>query len=390
MFNQILKNDYIKQCDSSTFTVLFDYYNPNKIVNFIHALISYPEWKTDTDIFQYVIKLEQLKYDSKTYFLFDASTEGFSPSEVPFFEMLYYNCKKYNVPAEKVLFISSNMLDHKNIQIFNKKNKIKNSIRVFNFLSFKKMILDLVEDDISKEINPEKMFNYFQARAKKEYNEKYFLSLSRVNRPHRIMATYLLSNSGFASHGHISHDTVKTHELKYVSRNYDLDRTSLDAWANNLPLTVDTYDFETNHALTINSHLHHSTLFQIINETLADSVKNTSLFYSEKTFRTIAHMQPFVIFGQQHCNKKLEDFGFKLYYKLFDYSFDDVADEKLRYIKLLETISDVVSQLNNMSKDEQLKWRFKCKEILVHNFKTLTDLSTDEDKFKTLYKQLLR
>ena len=388
MFNQILKNDYIRQCDSSTFTVLFDQYNPNNRINFIHALISYPEWKNDTDIFQYVIKLEQLRHDPKTYFLFDASTEGFSPLDVPFFELLYYNCKKYDISPEKVLFVSSNMLDHRNIQTFNKKHKIKTSIQVFNFLSFKKMIFDLVEDEISQDINPEKMFNYFYSKSIKQYTGKYFLSLSRVNRPHRIMSTYLLSQTEFANQGYISHDVAKPHELKYVSKHYNIDRSNLDNWAKRLPLIADTKDFETNHALTINSHLHNSTLFQIINETLADSVHNTSLFYSEKTFRTIAHMQPFIIFGQQYCNKRLEDYGFKLYHNLFDYSFDNIANEKDRYISMLETVSNTVQKLNSLSKKDQLNWRFKNKEILIHNFKTLTDLSVDESIFKKLYRRL--
>ena len=384
----IQNNNYIQACDSSTFTVLFDTYKIDNNIKFIHGLLKYSEWTPTTDIFQYIQDIEQLKTPN-TYFLFDASTEGFCPFKNYFFDMLYYNCKKYNISPNKVLFISTNMLDNDNIIRYNKENNIEESIRVFTFLSFKKMILDLLEDFISPNLDVDIMINYFKNKTSEHYVDKYVLSLSRVNRPHRTLASYLISNSSFAEHVHISQDSIDKNDIDEIANVYKwISEKELSEWSKKLPFIVDTKDFEFNHALKINSHLHHQTLFQIVNETHVKDWNKTSMFFSEKTFRTIGHMQPFLIFGQQGCNHKLQEYGFKLYTELFDYSFDFETNVKRRYQKLLSTVQDAVNKLNTMSHDEQIEWKYSCAEKIKHNFRLITDLDTDRPKFEKLIKEL--
>jgi hypothetical protein len=384
----IIENPYIAECDSSTFTVLFDTYKNDNNITFIHGLLKYPEWSPTTDIFQYIQDIDHLQKPN-TYFLFDASTEGFCPFRNHFFDMLYYNCKKYNISPNKVLFLSTNMLDEDNIKRYNKENNITKSIRVFTFLSFKKMILDLLEDFVSPRLEPDTMFEYFKNKTKQHYVDKYVLSLSRVNRPHRTLASYLISNSAFANHVNISQDKIDDHEIDEIANIYKwLSENDLKDWSKKLPFIVDTKDFEFNHALKVNSHLHHQTLFQIVNETHVKDWNKTSIFFSEKTFRTIGHMQPFLIFGQQGCNHKLEEYGFKLYTELFDYSFDFEPNVKRRYQKLLSTVEDAVNKLNTMTHDEQIEWKYSCAEKIKHNFKLITNLETDRPKFEELIKEL--
>ena len=384
----ISENPYIADCESSTFSVLFDTYKSDSTIKFIHGLLKYSEWTPTTDIFQYIRNINQLQ-ESNTYFLFDASTEGFCPFKNYFFDMLYYNCKKYNISPNKVLFISTNMLDEDNIIFYNKENNIEESIRVFTFLSFKKMILDLLEDFISPNLDVDIMINYFKNKTSEHYVDKYVLSLSRVNRPHRTLASYLISNSSFAEHVHISQDSIDKNDIDEIANVYKwISEKELSEWSKKLPFIVDTKDFEFNHALKINSHLHHQTLFQIVNETHVKDWNKTSMFFSEKTFRTIGHMQPFLIFGQQGCNHKLQEYGFKLYTELFDYSFDFETNVKRRYQKLLSTVQDAVNKLNTMSHDEQIEWKYSCAEKIKHNFRLITDLDTDRPKFEKLIKEL--
>ena len=108
------------------------------------VLIQYPEWKKDTDFFRWVKPKvrKALRKNPKSFFIFDASTEGFSPiySE-PFFDILYKMSKDYKIPPKRIFFCSSNMKDKDNIRIFNIKNNIKDTINVFTFLNFERMIL---------------------------------------------------------------------------------------------------------------------------------------------------------------------------------------------------------------------------------------------------------
>ena len=384
----INENPYIQNCESSTFSVLFDNYRNNKKINLIHGLIKYPDWNGTVDILQYVENLKQLRTNPRTYFVFDASTEGFSPFDHSFFDILYYSCKVHNINPEKIIFVSSNMLDNDNIIQYNESHSIKKSIKVLCFLSFKKMIADLVENTYGLNFDSNTAIEYFRKKTQHSFNGLYGLSLSRVNREHRIFANYTLCKENLQHKFAISQDKISEQEGADVRKLFHIDKIDFDNWQTKLPLTVDTADFETNHALTLNSHLHNSTLFQIVNETHVKTWNNTSLFYSEKTFRSIAHMQPFIIFGQPGCNLALEKYGFKLYHDLFDYSFDSIQDTKQRYMSIIQSVQHTINKLDKMSREEQIAWKFSQETILKHNFDCLMNVDLEKKKFKRLIKSL--
>lgn len=380
----IINNPYIVNCESSTFSVLFDYFNWKKEIKLIHGLMQYPDWQPGINLLNYVKNIDQLRSDPNTYFVFDASTEGFSPFKNFFFHNLYESCRLHNVNPEKIIFVSTNMKDPVNLERYNRDNNIQNSLKVFCFLSFKKMIQDMVEDTYGFDFDSNTAFAHFQKQAKAQYNSVYGLSLSRVNREHRSLAHYLLKSSNLDKYFDISQDFLSEQEVFHTSKHFCLGQKFVD-WARTLPLTIDTEDFETNHALALNSHLHDSTLFQIVNETHVKDWHGTSMFFSEKTFRPIAHMQPFVIFGQRGCNRFLEQKGFKLFHESFDYAFDDIYDTKKRYLAIIDTCEDLINRLKKMSKQEQIAWRFNQEIILKHNF----DLLMNIDYYKLDFKKLI-
>ena len=380
----IIKNPYIDPCESSTFSVLFDYFNWRSDIKLIHGLMKYPDWQPNINLLKYVENIEELKRNPHCYFVFDASTEGFSPFKNFFFHNLYESCRLHNVSPNKIIFVSTNMKDLSNIERYNRENGIKESIRVFPFLSFKKMIQDLIEDNYGFDFDSDSAFEYFQSQCHRQYSGDFGLSLSRVNREHRTLAHYLLYSSNLDKYFKLSQDSISKDDIRHTANHYSLDE-NFGKWCSTLPKVVDTEDFETNHALCINSHLHNSTLFQIVNETHVKNWQDTSLFYSEKTFRSMAHMQPFLIFGQPGCNRKLEQLGFRLFREDFDYSFDNIQDTKKRYLAIIDTIKQVVNKLQKMNRDEQIEWRFSREDILKHNF----DLVMDIDYFRQDFGKLI-
>lgn len=380
----IESNPYIVNCESSTFSVLFNYFNWKKEIKLIHGLMQYPDWQPNINFFNYVTDLERLKKDPSTYFVFDASTEGFSPFKNFFFHNLYESCRLHNVPPEKIIFVSTNMKDLHNLETYKRQRKLKRSIKVFPFLSFKKMIQDLTEDTYGFDFDCDTAFDHFRSECERQYSSKFGLSLSRVNRQHRTLANYLLSRNKLELYFKVSQAQLENTEIEDTKNLYHLN-DDFEDWCGSLPKTIDTLDFKTNHALTLNSHLHNSTLFQIINETHAKDWQGTSLFYSEKTFRSMAHMQPFVIFGQPGCNTALENLGFRLFHEDFDYGFDHIQNTKSRYEAILNTCSDLIQQLSNMSRQEQINWRFSREEILKHNYRLVMDI----DYFKTDFENLI-
>jgi len=381
----IIENPYIREIDCATFSVLFNHFNWKKDIKLIHALIKYPNWQPNINFFNYVKDLEKLKNDDSTYFVFDASTEGFSPFKNFFFHNLYESCRLHNVPPEKIIFVSTNMKDLRNLETYKRQRKnLQRNIKVFPFLSFKKMIQDLIEDNYGFDFDCNIAFDYFRSECERQYSNKFGLSLSRVNRQHRTLANYLLSRNKLDSFFKISQAELEYTEIEDTKNLYHLDNDFND-WCGSLPRTIDTNDFKTNHALTLNSHLHNSTLFQIVNETHVKDWQGTSMFFSEKTFRSMAHMQPFVIFGQPGCNTALENLGFKLFHNDFDYEFDNIQDTKSRYEAILKTCKNLIQRLSSMTRQEQINWRFSREAILKHNY----NLVMDVDYFKTDYKNLI-
>ena len=141
-------NSFVQDPEFTQTTVeLEKAFRTNEIVHdditVITVLIGYPKWYPDTDFFTYVKKKvqNQMKEDKKCFFLFDASTEGFSTIYgEPYFDILYKMAKKYDIDPRRIFFTSSNMKDNDNIMRYNMEHNIKTSINVFTYLNFEQMI----------------------------------------------------------------------------------------------------------------------------------------------------------------------------------------------------------------------------------------------------------
>ena len=382
-------------------------YDPEILL--LHGLIGYPGWKKNTDVFQFLHKkyLKKLRVNPKVFFIFDASTEGFSTiyGHTPFFDILYFNCKKYEIPPKKVIFISANMVEEQNLIRYNHEHKVSKSIHVACFNNFEQMLFGLkhytkiTTDYNDKEVEAvaeNKLQEAIKETRRFYYGRKHFLSLSRVTRPHRILSAYELFYSDIFEFGTVSHGPLKPTSKNIINyhnqlpKNCGITKDDLVRFGKVCPLIADTEDFETNHALNLNSHLHNSTLFQIVGETFSDDCLGTSRFWSEKTFRSIFHLQPFIIWGQRGANKNLQDYGYKLYDKMFDYTFDKEQDDYKRWTMILKQVKEIVKKLNKMSKEKQLKWRFQQYDILKHNYKIMYKEEHTKQVFKDLASTIVK
>lgn len=392
--NTLTNKDYICNTPDTIFTMLMRHAFKDNPGNFpklsntfaVHGLLQYPHWEPTTDIFCY-IKPEYLTQiqNKETFFIFDASTEGFVPFK--FFNMLYFNCKKYNVDPRMVIYVSSNLQDEENIKDYANKHNVA-PLNVFSFVSFEQV---LAVD--GRKVNEALPIQYQTAvnKCNKKFNDKYFSSLSRLNRHYRSVATFILFNSKLRNKALISHDKINDALDGWIKDPQLSEYTPkhIKRWTKSLPLIVDRKNFDRNWAInTPYRDIHDQTIFQIVNETEVDNSNGTALFYSEKTFRPVAHFQPFVIYGQKGCNHHLKNIGYKLYDEWFDLSFDFENDNIIRYKKLLASITDVCNRLDSMTRDQKIEWRFKNNEILKHNFKTMIESSYSKQKLLDFLQEL--
>jgi hypothetical protein len=75
-----------------------------------------------------------------------------------------------------------------------------------------------------------------------------------------------------------------------------------------------------------------------------------------------------LIYGQQGVNKKLSLLGFKSYESYFNLDFDDEPDDVIRYKKLLISANQAVRTLEELSREDQIEWRFKNSRLLKYNY----------------------
>lgn len=111
------------------------------------------------------------------------------------------------------------------------------------------------------------------------------------------------------------------------------------------------------------------------------------MFFSEKIFKPIMFMQPFVLLGQTHSLKNLQQLGYKTFSNFFDESYDEIQNEEKRLKRAISTIEEVISR----SDKELEKLMVDCLPILTHNISHLQyrcmtyDINIKDQLLKVLY-----
>lgn len=367
-----------------------------KNYSYVYALLGYGDWSTEPDVFQYVDKkcLKTIR-KKETFFIFDASLEGFSPTGMyAIFDYLHKSCKTHKIDPGMIIYITGNLKDEKNMKNWVNANN-QNPFNIVTHIAFEAITLDNQEarHKNSRDIlSTSDLIRKAVRGCKKKFKDKYFSSLSRVNRHERTNATFMLCKHSVSSYALISHnvlDNERTEDLKQWGKKNGYNEKDITNWIEDLPLIVDYDNFEVNWATQQPwGHIFDQTIFQLTNETLVDNVNNTSLFYSEKTFKPMLKFQPFVIYGQPGCNHALSQYGYKLYNDWFDLSFDFEEDNTLRYKKLLESVEKACRHLDTLSRDEKIQWRFKNIQVLQHNCNVLKNSTYSKNKLYQFFKNL--
>jgi len=325
--------------------------------------------------------------DLKTYLILDCGSEGFS-DQMPWcnlWEAIYSNCVQYQIDPAQVIMITSNLVAEQAVQDLAVVQGWSGGFRVFSFPYFQ--VCDWSLSSVQS-------LAICQELHIQHHTDKIFSSLSRRNKPNRTWAQFQLSVSDIGALGLISHDQMLVANPAdwLTQQGYPCDQHTLSefsAWCGQLPLVVDQSDFSVNWALTPGyEHIHHSTCFQIVNESLTSDYAGSSMFYSEKTFRPIRCFQPFVIFGQPGANHHLKNLGYRLYDAWFDLSWDFIQDPVDRHRGMLDSLRELVHWLASCTPAARHQWRFQHADILQHNADVMHKSENIKNKLSEFLTQL--
>lgn len=206
--------------------------------------------------------------------------------------------------------------------------------------------------------------------------KKNFISLNRMPRPHRIklvekLLEYDLVDKGYVSFGKELGWEEKTKPIiehckdEFPNINKNIDKFPLDiniATTRTNPADIWIQDVE----------FFEESYFSVVTETayftgpqnsmLGDSYTNI-IFPSEKTYKPIAMLQPFITASTPGFLSALRNCGYKTFHPYINESYDTIADDNER----MTAIVNEIARLCSFTDDEWKEWMQNIKPIVEHN-----------------------
>lgn len=219
-------------------------------------------------------------------------------------------------------------------------------------------------------------FNIFTGLPK--IKDKKFISLNGVPRLFRLIMTgqfinKKLLNSGFFTLWYDPNIPFDSEGVKQFPNLFNDSLESLLEQKENFPMKlhqtpVDTFDKK-------DIYYFNNSYFSVVAETvfcknigLPDDIFYECFDFSEKLFRAIKLMHPFVLLARPQSLRVLKDYGYKTFHPFINESYDCIEDDESRMVAIIEE----VNRLCNLSEMQLFDLRKKVKEITKHNYYHLT------------------
>jgi hypothetical protein len=199
---------------------------------------------------------------------------------------------------------------------------------------------------------------------------KTFLCFNRRYHPHRLiffmmmkkrklLANFYMSMAKTQPGSGQSFTTTASH-LVHNHPKYNFTIEDIASCESTLPLILDQSNFES-YPMELNpgdlETFYKNSLINIITETFYFS---NIIHVTEKTFKPIAQLQPFIIIASPGSLQHIRDMGFKTFSEFWDESYDQETDHEVRFNKIF----DLVELISKWSEEQKIELSYKIKDIL--------------------------
>jgi len=327
-------------------------------------------------LFDYISEKIKIKKDKKNlYFLIEYLWEGeFFPQ---YFYTLYFELTLHKIPKQNVIFLTNTKNIKKLHDNFVNKNNIKEKIIVVHGNACMNGKYQDYKNNTSTFVKESFLENITKRESKA-------LILNIRLRAHRVCLLTLLAGSNLLSQTKTSFDLDLNlykdwddmieywmqvrkpfSDWKYLKKFKKGFKPLSDIYK----ISLDFSDLDSVIGLGYETRsLYETTYFSLVTETL---FFEESEFVSEKTFKPISQLHPFVILGSPNSLKYLHEYGFKTFSDFWDESYDTELDDTKRFIKVWELTESLI----NKSHDEWVTLLEKMKDILIYNRNLFIDLN---------------
>lgn len=303
------------------------------------------------------------------FLLLDQSHEGYHTNWL--FDWFHDCCSQYNISPTQIIYVTGNLAVIEQYNIWINNSIAQEKMCVIPHIQFEDFIQDSAEKQ--KDIIPtaEQQIEY---KTKNLNNIKLYNAFQKRPRPHRIWLFSKLYEHQLLDDGINSMNSFSHRNTFYEGKT--LDKSLYDSFINLLPMYPrldlnsefkngfegslgNLFERDLNHQATLD------TWVSIVSEA---SFAEDTCFISEKSFKPIATMHPFIMYGNKHSLKYLRGLGYKTFGDFIDESYDEL-DSWDR----LDAIIKIIQDIKEMPANKKLEWFISMQPILNHNFKTLEE-----------------
>jgi len=224
-------------------------------------------------------------------------------------------------------------------------------------------------------------FNLPEKYEKKENIDKLFVCYNRKGHLSRLLFVSKLVKENLLERGNVSFlnqsmelpPADEMHEL-FDSRHYSITEEEYNNFVKVTPLHLPEFDesdwekygkdgqeFGDYHGQVLNFKNTKNTFLWVVTET---NVEHNVVYFSEKTFKPIAALMPFLMISSPYTLKYLKKLGYKTFNKWWDESYDDELDLDTR----LNMIIKILQDLNKKSEKELVEMLEEMRPIIEHNY----------------------
>lgn len=195
---------------------------------------------------------------------------------------------------------------------------------------------------------------------------KYFLCYNRKVRPHRlILLEKVLENDLLDKFYYSFMDKNIKNQNQYplITKNQDMFPINLESGRNrHNPVTVIPEDYE----------YFKNSLLSVVTETIffpkktdQEEILSDSIFFSEKVFKPIMMLHPFILLSRPYSLSMLRDRGYQTFNGIIDESYDQEENDNIR----LEMILEEIKRISSFDQNQKFSFMQEVKPIVEYNQK---------------------
>lgn len=327
---------------------------------------------------------------NKFYCVINFCNEGTLTGHV--FDYLYNICERYHIPTYKLIFVIAcadleflhdeyceNKGIHEKDRICVKywtwsiREKVDEAIQIIADESGHRRV-NLLTEEKSTIVMPKDL-----DENKDIIRNKKFLMFNRRMRDHRVLFISLFGRD-FIDKNYISYDFDHCHDASEIQ--FFEERVNEEFWEyglknmkdviENKPKSVIDFE-EVFRTVGFGCEDKRPYMDSYIHLTSETNFYEPGVYFSEKTWKPIINLQPFIMMNYYNSLEYLKKLGMKTFSPFIDESYDKIRDGKER----ASAIYKEIKRLDSLPIEELHNWYNSIKPILLHNREVLFKYTGD-------------